>query len=144
MTGLSLSLLVVLLQYLLLTPDVETPFEKMLEDPASRVAVALFGITLGPMVEELIFRGFLQPVLVGVMGVFPGILTTSILFGALHLTQNAYIWQSGALIMLVGLRLRHGTPRVRIQPELPPSFISHHNSLPFIALVVDGSPLTRK
>ena len=96
--GLSLSVVVILLQYALLTPDVATPFDKLLDDPASRIAVALFGISLGPMVEELLFRGFLQPVLVSAIGVFPGILLTSVLFGALHLTQNAFVWQSGVLI----------------------------------------------
>ena len=142
--GVSLSIIVVVLQYVLLTPDVETPFEKLLNDPASRVAVALFGITLGPMVEELLFRGFLQPVLVGAIGVFPGILLTSILFGALHLTQNAFIWQSGVLIMLVGFVL--GTVR-HLSGSTRASTIVHiaYNSLPFMALLaVDGNPLAHK
>jgi membrane protease YdiL (CAAX protease family) len=141
--GVSLSLTVVVLQYALMTPEIDTPFEKLLDDPASRVAVALFGITLGPMVEELLFRGFLQPVLVSAIGVFPGILATSVLFGALHLTQNAFIWQSGVLIMLVGFVL--GTVR-HLSGSTRASTIVHiaYNSLPFLALVVDGNPLARK
>jgi membrane protease YdiL (CAAX protease family) len=141
--GACLSLAVVVLQYVLQTPDVDTPFEKLLEDPVSRVAVALFGITLGPMVEELLFRGFLQPVLVGIIGVFPGILLTSVLFGALHLMQNANLWQSGVLIMLVGFVLgtvRHLTGSTRA------STIVHiaYNSLPFMALLASNSPLAHK
>jgi membrane protease YdiL (CAAX protease family) len=141
--GVCLSLAVAVLERVLLTPDVDTPFDKLLDDPASRVAVALFGITLAPMVEELLFRGFLQPVLVSAMGVFPGILVTSLLFGALHLTQNAFIWQSGVLIMLVGFVLgtiRHLTGSTRA------STIVHiaYNSLPFMALLVEGNPLARK
>lgn len=141
--GLALSLMVVLLQYALLTPDVDTPFDKLLDDPASRVAVSLFGISLGPMVEELLFRGFLQPVLVRDIGVFPGILVTSILFGALHLTQNAFVWQSGLLIMLVGFVL--GTIR-HVSGSTRASTIVHiaYNSLPFLALLVDGTALTKK
>jgi membrane protease YdiL (CAAX protease family) len=143
MIGVSLSLIVVVLQYALMTPDVDTPFEKLLDDPASRIAVALFGISLGPIVEELLFRGFLQPVLVSAMGVFPGILVTSILFGALHLTQNAFIWQSGVLIMLVGFVL--GTIR-HLSGSTRASTIVHiaYNSLPFLALLVDGNPFARK
>jgi membrane protease YdiL (CAAX protease family) len=142
-TGLSLSLLVVLLQYALRTPDVSTPFEKLLDDPASRIAVAVFGITLGPMVEELLFRGFLQPVLVSAIGVLPGILATSALFGALHLLQNANIWQSGVLIMIVGFVLgaiRHLTGSTKA------STIVHiaYNSLPFLALVADSASFTHK
>lgn len=141
--GVGLSLIVIVLTKVLLTPEVETPFDRLLEDPASRVAVALFGISLGPMAEELLFRGFLQPVLVGVIGVFPGILLTSVLFGVLHLTQNAFIWQSGVLIVLVGFVLgviRHLSGSTRA------STIVHiaYNSLPFLALLVDGNPLTKK
>ncbi len=141
--GLALSFAIVVLEYALMTPNVDTPFDKLLNDPASRVAVALFGISLGPIVEELLFRGFLQPVLIGVAGVFPGILLTSILFGALHLSQNAGIWQSGVLIMLVGFVLgmvRHLSGSTRA------SSIVHiaYNSLPFLALLVEGNPVTHK
>jgi hypothetical protein len=143
MVGVSLSLIVVVLQYALLTPDVDTPFQKLLDDPASRVAVALFGVSLGPMVEELLFRGLLQPVLVSGIGVFPGILLTSVLFGALHLTQNAFIWQSGVLIMLVGFVL--GTIR-HVSGSTRASTIVHiaYNSLPFLALLVDSNPFAQK
>ena len=141
--GLGLSLTVVVLQSVLLTPNVETPFDKLLDDPASRVAVAVFGITLGPIVEELLFRGFLQPVLVSAIGVFPGILATSVLFGALHLTQNAFIWQSGVLIMLVGFVL--GTVR-HLTGSTKASTIVHmaYNSLPFLALLISGNPLAKQ
>lgn len=141
--GLGLSVVVMLLQYALLTPEVDTPFEKLLDDPASRIAVALFGITLGPLVEELLFRGFLQPVLVDVAGVFPGILLTSMLFGALHLTQNAFIWQSGVLIMLVGFVLgvvRHLSGSTRASTVVHMAY----NSLPFVALLFEGNPVTKK
>ena len=140
--GLGLSIVVALLESALLTPEIETPFDKLLNDPASRIAVALFGITVGPMVEELLFRGFLQPVLTSAMGVFPGILLTSVLFGALHLTQNAFIWQSGVLIMLVGFVL--GTVR-HLSGSTRASTIVHiaYNSLPFLFLLVDGNPLAQ-
>jgi membrane protease YdiL (CAAX protease family) len=62
-------------------------------------------MTLGPIIEELLFRGFMQPVLVDSLGVFPGILATSVLFSGMHLMQNDFIWQSGVLITLVGFVL---------------------------------------
>jgi membrane protease YdiL (CAAX protease family) len=135
--GFALSLTVVILQYVLLTPDIETPFEKMLNDPASRIAVAVFGVTLAPAIEELLFRGLLQPVLIGVTGVFPGILITSILFGGLHLMQNAFIWQSGVLIMLVGFVL--GTVR-HVSGSTRASTIVHiaYNFLPFLAVLAQS------
>ena len=141
--GFGLSLTVVVLQYVLLTPNVETSFDKLLESPANRVAVALFGITVGPMVEELLFRGFIQPVLIDAAGVFPGILLTSTFFGALHLFQNDFIWQSGVLITLVGFVL--GTVR-HLTGSTKASTIVHmaYNSLPFLALLIDGNPLAKR
>jgi membrane protease YdiL (CAAX protease family) len=141
--GVSLSVIVVVLQKVLLTPEIETPFERLLDDPASRIAVALFGITLGPVVEELLFRGLLQPVLVSTIGVFPGILLTSVLFGALHLTQNAFIWQIGLLITLVGFVL--GTI-FHLSGSTKASTVVHiaYNALPFIALAVDGSQFAKQ
>jgi membrane protease YdiL (CAAX protease family) len=120
-----------MLLILLHTPEIQTPFEKMLGDsPASRIAITVFGITLGPIIEELLFRGFLQPVMTSVMGVFPGILVTSLLFGALHLSQNAGMWQSGVIITLAGFAF--GTVR-HVSGSTKASSLMHigYNSLPF-------------
>jgi membrane protease YdiL (CAAX protease family) len=139
MTGLILSISTVVLGYLLMTPDTETQFEKMLADPASRVIVGLFSITMGPIVEELLFRGLLQPVLVNVSGVFPGILLTSVLFGALHMPQYNYIWQLGVALVIVGFVL--GTVR-HLSGSTKASTIVHiaFNTLPFLALLASGNP----
>jgi membrane protease YdiL (CAAX protease family) len=77
------------------------------------------------------------------MGVLPGILVTSVLFGALHLSQNAFIWQSGVLITLVGFVLgviRHVSGSTRA------SAITHisYNSLPFLTLVLSGAHASPK
>lgn len=133
-TGLVLSAIVALLQVALLTPDNETPFEKLVADPAGRIAVAIFGISIGPLAEELLFRGLLQPVLMEATGVLPGILLTSAVFGGLHLAQNGFAWQSGVLIMLVGFVL--GTIR-HVSGSTRASTIAHiaYNGLPFLALL---------
>jgi uncharacterized protein len=135
--GLILAVAVVLLGNLLGFPNVETPFDKLLNDTASRIAIALFGTTLGPIIEELLFRGFLQPVLVDSFGVLPGILATSVLFGAMHLMQNAFLWQSGVLITLVGFVL--GVVR-HISGSTRASAITHvsYNALPFVVLLASG------
>jgi len=141
--GLVLALVVVLLGNLLGFPNVETPFDKLLNDALSRFAIALFGITLGPVIEELLFRGFLQPVLVDSFGVLPGILATSVVFGGMHLMQNAFIWQSGVLITVVGFVLgvvRHVSGSTRA------SAITHisYNALPFLVLLVSGGQTGHK
>ena len=135
-TGFLLAVAMVLLGWILQTPDIQTPFEKLLNDQLSRIVIALFGITLGPVVEELLFRGFLQPVLVDHFGALPGILATSILFGGMHLIQNANIWQSGVVIAIVGFVL--GVIR-HISGSTRASALTHiaYNSLPFLALLAD-------
>ncbi|HEY4086649.1 MAG TPA: type II CAAX endopeptidase family protein [Bryobacteraceae bacterium] len=135
--GLSVSVAGAILEYALGTPDVETPFVKLLADPASRIAIVVMGVTVGPVVEELLFRGLLQPVLIGSAGVFPGILITSVIFGALHLSQNGNLWQSGLIIMLVGFVL--GTVR-HISGSTRASTIVHiaYNSLPMVVLLLQN------
>lgn len=138
-TGVILAAVVVMLGNLLQFPNVETPFDKLLNDRASRFAIAAFGVSLGPIIEELLFRGFLQPVLVNAFGVLYGILATSLVFGALHLTQNAGVWQSGALITLVGFVL--GVIR-HLSGSTKASSVAHigYNALPFVVLLVSGKP----
>jgi membrane protease YdiL (CAAX protease family) len=135
--GIGLAVAIVILGNLLGIPNVETPFDKLLNDLPSRIGIAIFGVSLGPIIEELLFRGFLQPVMVDWIGVFPGILVTSMLFGYLHLAQNAFIWQSGVLITLVGFVLgvvRHVSGSTRA------SAITHisYNALPFLTLLLSG------
>ncbi len=136
--GILLSAASSVLLLLLHTPEVHTPFEKMLNnDLASRIVITVFGITLGPVVEELLFRGFLQPVLVNAAGTFPGILITSCFFGAMHLSQNAGMWQSGLVITLAGFAfglMRHVLGSTRA------STILHigYNSLPFALTLLQG------
>jgi uncharacterized protein len=136
-TGVVLAVVVVILGNLMGFPNVQTPFDKLLNDTVSRFAIAAFGVSLGPIIEELLFRGFLQPVLVDAFGVLYGILATSVLFGALHLMQNAFLWQSGVLITLVGFVLgvvRHVSGSTRA------SAITHmsYNALPFLVLLISG------
>jgi len=142
-TGIVLALAVVVLSNILGFPNVETPFEKLLNDTVSRVAIAIFGVSLGPIIEELLFRGFLQPVLVDTFGVLSGIVATSVLFGAMHLMQNAFLWQSGVLITLVGFVL--GVVR-HISGSTRASAIVHvsYNALPFLVLLASGGQTPHK
>lgn len=135
--GLVLALFVVLLSEVLRFPNVETPFDKLLNDRTSRIAISIFGVTLGPIIEELLFRGFLQPVLVSSFGVLPGILATSVVFGGMHLMQNANLWQSGVLIALVGFVLgvvRHVSGSTRASAIVHVSY----NALPFVVMIATG------
>jgi membrane protease YdiL (CAAX protease family) len=83
----------------------ETPFEVVLRRPYSLVAVAVFSVTLGPLMEELLFRGFLYPLLRKHFGVLTAIIGTALPFGLVHLAQYGYSWASGVLIFMVGVVL---------------------------------------
>jgi membrane protease YdiL (CAAX protease family) len=134
----------VLLMVMLRTPDLtDSPFEKvMFGDRVSYFVLSVFSITAAPAVEELFFRGFLQPVLVSAAGVFPGILITSALFGGMHVSQYGS-WQSGVALTAVGFGF--GVVR-HVSGSTKASTITHiaYNSLPFAITLLQGAPHTHK
>jgi membrane protease YdiL (CAAX protease family) len=104
--------LVVGVGYLIHTPTTANPMTELLNDRASIVLVAVFGVTLGPMAEELAFRGFLQPLLAKSFGTAAGILLAALPFGLLHLAEYGYSWRHVVLISGAGAAfgwMRHVT-----------------------------------
>jgi membrane protease YdiL (CAAX protease family) len=89
----------------------ETPFDDLLKRHATIVLVSVFAVTLGPLMEELFFRGFLYPVLARRFGMGTGISVTALGFGLMHASQYGYSWASVLLIFLVGMVL--GVVRAR-------------------------------
>jgi membrane protease YdiL (CAAX protease family) len=77
-------------------------FDGFLTDRLSIAMLALFVVVLGPMCEELAFRGLLYPVLARSLGTVPGILVSAVLFGMLHLQQSSWSWQHMAAITAAG------------------------------------------
>jgi uncharacterized protein len=59
-------------------------------------------VVLGPLCEELAFRGFLMPLLIRSLGVTAGILLTGLLFGALHAYEYEWSWRHSLLISVAG------------------------------------------
>ena len=141
--GFGLSFLIALLGGLLHMPQTETPMQHLMSSPAGLLLVGLFGTTLGPLCEELIFRGFLQPLLVRSFGVAAGILLTAVPFGLLHLQQYGNAWQSGVLITFAGVvfgMVRQVTNSTRASTMVHAAY----NSTLFIALLFSGRTLPIK
>jgi CAAX protease family protein len=108
--GLAMQIVFLFLGRLLPFPK-ETPFDALLRRPAAVVLIAVFAVTLGPLMEELFFRGFLYPVLARRFGMGTGISVSAFGFGLMHAAQYGYSWASVLLIFLVGMVL--GTVRAR-------------------------------
>ena len=100
----------------------ELPIEKYFADTTGTWMLAIFGITVAPMMEELFFRGFLYPALARPLGIMASILITSALFALIHSSQLAAAWAPLLLLFLVGLVLT--LVRVRTNSVVP-GFLLH-------------------
>lgn len=133
--GVALAFVVSGIAALLHTPQVDSPIEQFTKSPGAIVFIAALAITAAPVFEELFFRGLLQPLLSRTFGTAIGIFVTAILFGFLHLSEYAMVWQYGVAITLVGLAL--GYVRAR-SGSLIPSTVMHacFNSVSVVALIL--------
>jgi uncharacterized protein len=80
-----------------------TPFDQFFANPRDAMIMSVFAVTLGPLMEELFFRGLLYPVLERWLGVFWGIILTALPFGLIHMFQYGYAWGVVLLIFLMGV-----------------------------------------
>ncbi len=99
-----------------------TPFDQFFERPMDAYLVAAFAITLGPLMEELFFRGFLYPVLARRTGAVWGILLTGLLFGLIHSPQYGFSWAAVLIVCLVGVVL---TTVRAVTKSVASSFLAH-------------------
>jgi membrane protease YdiL (CAAX protease family) len=83
----------------------ETPFDQFFARPSDAYLTVAFAVTLGPLMEELFFRGFLYPVIARRLGAVWGILLTALPFGLIHAVQYGYAWGAVLIIFLVGVVL---------------------------------------
>src|ERR1700722_3893555 len=50
------------------TPEIDLPFQQMLGSTATTISLGIVVVILGPLCEELAFRGFLMPLLIRSLG----------------------------------------------------------------------------
>ncbi len=81
----------------------DTPFEHLFDRPRDAYLLAIIAVSLGPLMEELFFRGFMYPVLARRMGVVWGVVLTALPFGLIHLPQYGWAWGAALVIVLVGV-----------------------------------------
>jgi membrane protease YdiL (CAAX protease family) len=98
------------------TPETGNPMTELMQGRAALIVLAVFGITMGPLFEELAFRGFLQPLLVQRMGAVAGVLLAAIPFGLLHYQEYGNSWRHALVISMAGVMfgaMRHLTGSTR-------------------------------
>jgi len=81
------------------------PIEQYFTDAAGVWLMAIFGVTLAPLMEELFFRGFLYPVLARRLPLWLAISLTALGFALIHASQLALAWAPLLLLFGVGLVL---------------------------------------
>jgi uncharacterized protein len=96
--GWATAIAVNLFGYLIHTPTTSNPLTDLMESRTGLILVTLYGVTLGPLAEELAFRGFIQPLLVRSAGAIGGIVLTALPFGLLHYRQYGNSWRHALLI----------------------------------------------
>ena len=81
----------------------DTPFDKLLERPRDAYLLAIIAVSLGPLVEELFFRGFFYPVLARRWGAAWGVFLTALPFALMHMPQYGYAWGALVVVLIVGI-----------------------------------------
>jgi membrane protease YdiL (CAAX protease family) len=121
-------------------PEIHTPLEDLLKDPVSIALVCLFAVTLGPLCEEAIFRGFLQPLFQRSLGHLPAIALACLPFALLHGPEYGWSWRH--IVLLFFASGVFGWYRYRTGSTTPPALMHASYNLVFvIAYLIRGKEL---
>jgi len=136
--GLATAVAVAFVAYLIQIPTVSNPMtDIMMRDSLSLVLMAVFGILVAPLSEELAFRGFLQPLVVRSLGPVAGVLVAAVPFGLLHYREYGNSWRHAVLIALAGVAfgwMRQATGSTRASTIMHASY----NGLIFFVVLAQG------
>ena len=120
---------------LIRTPATPSQMTQLIAGRTSLLLMAAFGITVGPLCEELAFRGFLQPLLVRSLGAAPGIILAAIPFGALHFREYGNSWRHALIVAIAGAAfgwMRYRTGSTKASTLMHASF----NALTFVGVAL--------
>lgn len=102
----------------------QTPYTYMPEDKVR--AIIFLAVFIAPIVEEIFFRGFMQPAFIKMTGVLPGICLTALVFGLSH-TQ--YFEYNAALVAVTTIGLILGVTKYYTNSVVPGMFAHLFNNL---------------
>lgn len=119
--GAVLALTLVLVSQFFPTPP-DTAFDKFRASTPSIALFVFFGIAFAPLVEEIVFRGFIFSVLSDTLGGKAALTITALLFAAMHWEQLQGSLPAVAVILVVGYVL---TLARQVSNSVIPSLIIH-------------------
>jgi hypothetical protein len=140
--GASTAYLVAILGQLIHTPTTRNAITDLMQDRASLLLLTVFGVTLGPLCEELAFRGFLQPLLVRSLGAVPGVLLAAVPFGLLHYQEYGNSWRHAVIVAAAGAAfgwMRQATGSTKASALMHASY----NGLFFVAALSQRTDLLK-
>jgi membrane protease YdiL (CAAX protease family) len=100
----------------------ETPFDKLFEGRRAAFLTAVFATTLGPLMEELFFRGLFYPIVAKRWGAGWGVFWAALFFALMHMQQYGYSW--AILLVIFGVGVVLGTVRA-VTGSVAASFLVH-------------------
>lgn len=141
LAGPALAVAVAVSGMLLKTPEIQSSIHLLMRDRWSALLIGVLAATLAPLFEELLFRGFLLPLLVRSTGAAAGVVLCSLPFTLLHGPQYHWTWQHMALLFLASsafcvIRLRTGSTAAAALAH------STYNLTFFVVYVLSGKVLT--
>lgn len=99
----------------------ESPYQQLLSTTASIIVFVVFGTLFAPLLEEIIFRGFVYTAFADIEGPGTAVPVTALLFAALHAVQLWGSWSALIVIFLVGYVLT--VIRRRFDSLVPPIIV---------------------
>jgi membrane protease YdiL (CAAX protease family) len=132
--GLALSFLVQLLSSAF-PPKTNLPMEALFQDRRTAALIMFISITLAPLVEETIFRGYIYPVVARSFGITTSAIATGTVFGLLHAQQLWGGWIQIAALVVVGIIFTFARA---ISRTVIASYLLHvsYNSFIFVAFLI--------
>jgi len=100
--GLATAIFVSAMGSVLKLSEMDMPMKDFIRTDFDLIVVGIGAVTFGPLFEEIVFRGFLQPLFGKLLGMIPGIFATSMLFALPHGPQYGWHWQHLAVITAAG------------------------------------------
>jgi membrane protease YdiL (CAAX protease family) len=110
--GVALSVGLQLLGHFVPIPK-DLPMDRLFKTSFDAWILALFGVLIAPLMEELFFRGFLYPVLARRFGMVASIVLTGLGFALVHAQQLGHAWGPVLIIFLVGVALTTARARAK-------------------------------